>query len=184
MPYEVEIKFAEPDLADLRDRLTRLGAQKREIREQEDRYFNHPGRDFARTDEALRIRQDGSNTEITYKGPKVDANTKTRVEIEIALAEGASREQMADILVSLGFRPVLAVKKRREIWHCPRDQRDVEIALDEVSGLGHFVELETAADETTLPAARETLESLAAELGLSRRERRSYLEMLLAGGSE
>ena len=54
-----------------------------------------------------------------------------------------------------------------------------EIAIDEVDDLGSFVELEIIADEKQLEQCRECLSSLAKELGLSRPERRSYLELLL-----
>ena len=52
-------------------------------------------------------------------------------------------------------------------------------ALDEVDGLGTFVELELSADEASLDEARRTIVSLANELDLGPSERRSYLEMLL-----
>jgi adenylate cyclase class 2 len=51
--------------------------------------------------------------------------------------------------------------------------------LDEVEGLGAFVELELAADESGLEEAKSRIASLALELGLSDSERRSYLELLL-----
>jgi adenylate cyclase class IV len=55
----------------------------------------------------------------------------------------------------------------------------VEICLDEVEGLGCFVELEIQAAANQLEAARAVLLKSATELGLTRSERRSYLEMLL-----
>jgi adenylate cyclase class IV len=60
-----------------------------------------------------------------------------------------------------------------------RGEWSVEVAVDEVDRLGSFVELEVLASEKTLDAARACVVSLAAELGLSVSERRSYLEMLL-----
>ena len=44
-----------------------------------------PCRDFAQTDEALRIRTVGDTSFVTYKGPKLDATTKTRRELELPL---------------------------------------------------------------------------------------------------
>ena len=74
---------------------------------QRDRYFNHPSRDFAQTDEALRIRTQGRETRITYKGPIVDSQTKTRREIEIPVgAHDGDDEKLAQVLVLLGFREV------------------------------------------------------------------------------
>ena len=47
--------------------------------------------------------------------------------------------------------------------------------------LGSFVELEMVVDENRLDDARTLVASLASDLGLSLGERRSYLELLLAG---
>ena len=59
-----------------------LAARFHDPAEQVDRYFAHPCRDFARTDEALRLRRDGDDVAITWKGPRIDAATKTRRESE------------------------------------------------------------------------------------------------------
>jgi adenylate cyclase class 2 len=57
--------------------------------------------------------------------------------------------------------------------------RRVEGALDDVEGVGTFVELELRADEKSVDEARRAIATLAAELDLGPSERRSYLEMLL-----
>jgi predicted adenylyl cyclase CyaB len=59
----------------------------------------------------------------------------------------------------------------------------LEVCLDEVEGLGKFVELEIQAPEERLDTARAVLLQCAAELELSPSERRSYLELLLGGSS-
>ena len=69
-----------------------------------DRYFNHPARDFAETDEALRIRRIGPVNRITYKGPRVDTVTKTRQELELPLVEGEkSAADWITLLEKLGI---------------------------------------------------------------------------------
>ena len=57
--------------------------------------------------------------------------------------------------------------------------RHIEIALDEVARVGLFVEIELVTHEEDADGAREAIKSLADQLGLTRSERRSYLEMLL-----
>ena len=180
MRYEVERKFPIQDPVSLASRLTSLGATRRDMVEQIDRYFNHPARDFAVTDEAVRIRSVGAHNVITYKGPKVDATTKTRRELELPIAPGEEGARaFCELLTTLGFRRVAEVRKRRERFDlCWRD-RVFEAALDEVDGLGQFAELETSADEGSLSDARETLAALALELQLANDERRSYLQLLL-----
>ena len=86
---EVEMKYAEADFRAVRAGLALWKARPQRSRRETDRYFNAPDRDFARTDEALRLRQAGRLNILTYKGPKLDALSKTRSEIEAPLAEGS-----------------------------------------------------------------------------------------------
>lgn len=176
---EVELKFRCEDPRRLEAALSRLGAWRAEEVRQVDQYFNHPQRDFAQTDEAVRIRDTNGQTSLTYKGPLVDRESKTRREIELDLAGEQSREKLGEWLLAVGFRPVLQVEKTRQAWTLSRGGRSVEIAIDLVTGLGQFVELETVAPETDLAPARQLLHELAAELGLTHGERRGYLTMLL-----
>jgi adenylate cyclase class 2 len=144
-----------------------------------DHYFNAPDRDFAKTDEALRIRRIGPNNRVTYKGPKRDAHTKTRTEIEVPLADGeGTAEDFSRLLVKLGYRPVAVVRKVRRTFHLTRDGFDLAVTLDQVHDVGPFAELEIGVEEDQLDSARTTLLRVAAELGLRNSERRSYLEML------
>ena len=87
--YEVEQKYPLADVAPVEAALARLGATWHATVEQVDRYFNHPCRDFAATDEALRLRRTGAALAITWKGPRLDATAKTRRELELPLAEAA-----------------------------------------------------------------------------------------------
>jgi adenylate cyclase class 2 len=178
--YEVELKFAVPDPAAVIARLAELGTAAAAAVEQSDRYFDHPSREFARTDEAFRVRSVGSRNFITYKGPVLDSQTKTRREIETPFAEGSAMAgQMAETLTALGFRYVREVRKTRVAHHLRWHDRDFEIAVDRVDGLGSFIEIETQADESDRHAARDAVLALAAELGLAQPERRSYLRLLL-----
>jgi adenylate cyclase class 2 len=182
MKYEVEQKFPIADAAAIERKLTELGGVFESPVEQVDRYFGHPARDFARTDEALRIRRSGEQNRITYKGPKIDAATKTRREIELPLAPGEqAAEDFSSLLEALGFRRVAEVRKRRRIAGLAWNGCEVEAALDEVEHVGQFLELELSADDQGLDAAKACLASLAEELGLESSERRSYLELLLNG---
>jgi len=184
MQWEVEQKFRLSDVQKVAAKLTELGVRFTEASQQTDRYFNHPARDFAKTDEALRLRQVGEENFITYKGPKIDPDTKTRRELELPLPHGKHiPEQFAELLAALGFRPVAIVQKKRRRGELLWEGHDVEVALDEVEGLGSFVELEITADDLTLDAAKSALKALSRRLGLGPSERRSYLELLLAGKS-
>ncbi len=180
MKYEVEQKFPVREVAPIEAALRECGAVFRQPIVQVDTYFAHPARDFAQTDEALRIRRVGDSCFVTYKGPKIDARTKTRREIELPLAGGEDAgDRFAELLIALGFRRVADVRKRRRAVQLQWNDRSVEVALDDVDHVGSFVELEIIADEDGLEPATATLASLASRLGLSGGERRSYLELLL-----
>ncbi len=178
---EIEVKCPVSEFAEVERRLSAWGARADPPRQDADQYFNAPDRDFARTDEAFRLRRIGQTNRVTYKGPKREAQTKTRTELEVALADGdEAAETFRQIVIHLGFRPVAVVRKLRQCFHLQRDGFEVEITLDEVADLGRFVEAEIVAAEDKLPAAREALFRLLADLDLHTTERRSYLEMLLA----
>lgn len=181
MKYEVERKYWIDDEPALVQVVAALGGVFGPPELQADTYYAHPARDFAKTDEALRIRRIGTVARITYKGPKIDSVSKTRQEIEIDLSGGADgARQHAALLEALGFRAVAEVTKHRRKAELAWQGHDVEIALDVIESLGRFVELEIAADDAGLAAAQRCLASLAERLSLHRDERRSYLELLLA----
>ena len=182
--YEVELKFPVADTAPLVEQLSALAARFREPIEQVDRYFAHPVRNFAKTDEALRLRRVADTVAVTWKGPRVDAATKIRREIELGVLSCGPTGQATiaawtELLEALGFREVLEVAKTRRparvLWH----GSEVEVAIDSVVGLGDFAELEIVAREGEVPLAQDCVESLAREVGLAQPEPASYLELLL-----
>jgi len=182
MKYEVEQKFPVADVAALKARLVALEATVSGRRGEIDRYYAHPARDFAVTDEALRIRRTDRANYITYKGPKVDTTTKTRREIELPL--GPHEGDVAaweGLLEALGFTPVAEVAKRRRKAIVPWQGRRIEASLDDVVELGTFVELEIVTEEADVESAKAAIASLAEHLELSGSERKSYLELLLEG---
>jgi adenylate cyclase class 2 len=178
--YEVELKFPLTDPVSFRRRLAACGARPGPTIEQSDLYFNHPIRDFGQTDEAFRVRVSDGRGFVTYKGPLVDPQTKTRREIEVPLGSDDGAGKFAEILKLLGFRAVREVKKRREQHHLTWQGRDFEVVIDEVVDLGVFAEFETLADEVGRPAATNAILALVSHFQLPSPERRSYLALLLA----
>jgi adenylate cyclase class 2 len=187
MQYEVEQKFRLGDQAEsILARILELGATEIGEVQQADHYFNHPVRDFATTDEALRIRSVGDKNWLTWKGPKIDQITKTRREIEPALGDGSkTADEISEVLTILGFQSVAVVRKSRKQFELVRNGLRFEFALDRVDGVGEFLEIELLADQDQLTAAQQALKSLSDEIGLSDTsvERKSYLGMLLDGNS-
>jgi adenylate cyclase class 2 len=182
MNYEVEQKHRIDDVAALIAKLEKRGVKLGSPVAQVDQYFAHPARDFATTDEALRIRMASGKSFVTYKGPKLDSTTKTRRELELPLAAtDASGRQLNELLQALGFKTVAIVRKIRRPFLIQHGGREVEGAMDDVEGVGTFAEIELQADDASLDEARKIVLTLADELKLGPQERRSYLEILLEG---
>ena len=180
MTYEVELKFHLTDVAAARSQLEALGAVRGSTQVQCDQYLAHPVRDFAATDEALRIRSIGDENRVTYKGPVIDKATKTRHESELTFQSGtAAAEQFAQIWEQLGFRRVRLVRKTRQLYALQWHNRDLEICLDTVDDLGEFLEIETIASAADKTAAQQAILSLASHLQLTAPEQKSYLQLLL-----
>jgi len=185
MHLEVELKFRVAEPTRLESAFAGLGIVWGESVEQVDLYWAHPARDFAQTDEALRVRTVGEQNWITYKGPKLDVATKTRRELELPLGMGKGTfTAWRELLAALGFQPVAEVRKQRRLGSLAWQGREVEVAFDMLAGLGTFVELELSADEASVDAVRASLLELAAKLGLTDGVRTSYLELLLAKQTE
>ncbi len=175
---EVEVKAHAPqNKGALEEKLVEIGARRVGEEFQEDVYFNAPHRDFAQTDEALRIRKvtDESSEKIfiTYKGAKMDEVSKTRKEVEVGVEDSY---KVADIFKSLSFRPVATVRKNRTIYTL----KDLVITLDEVQKVGSFVEIEKEIEEGE--DTKEALDEIFAtysKIGINDGfERRSYLELM------
>jgi adenylate cyclase class 2 len=181
MGYEVELKFRVPEPRSLLAWLDRHEAAPAEAVTQEDQYLSHPDRDFAATDEALRLRREGAIQAITYKGPKHGGPTKTREELEVPFAPGhQSFDDLLRVFERLGFRPLRLIRKSRRPFQLVYSGRAMTVALDDVGDLGTFAEVETLANnEADLPLAQAAVLALAAELGLKEVEPRSYLRMHL-----
>lgn len=175
---EVELKFPLTDPAAFRKRLLALGAVEKETVEQADAYYNHPSRDFAQTDEALRVRSVGDKAWVTYKGPKLGTAAKTRFELELPLA-AETADGWAEVLTRLGFQAVATVRKQRTPFDLERGGRGFELTIDEVEGVGVYAEVETLADDAAQEEAEQAVRGVARELGLATPEPRSYLECLL-----
>jgi predicted adenylyl cyclase CyaB len=129
----IEIKAKYPNLKRAEEIAVRLGAQFQWRRKQLDTYFKVPnGR--------LKLREvEGESTElIGYFRPDIDESKKSRYEI-VFLEHG---EELRRILcASLGV--VAVVSKTRTLYL----HANVRIHLDEVDGLGNFVEFEGVLEE-------------------------------------
>ena len=191
---EVEVKIQISDPKSLRDKLKHLEGIYKLSLIHEDIYYNMPTglRDFAKTDEALRIRSskeykkgEKPKTEkeicyLTYKGKKLDQISKSRHEIELRL-ENAN--YMKEILANLGFREIITVKKERELYEFEHMGNKIEALIDYLPVLNsYFLEVElTAQSNEELSEKRDQLFHFLTELGYTQKDSitESYLELII-----
>ena len=180
--YEVEQKHRVRMSAVLVARLAERGVELENAIEQSDQYFAHPCRDFAKTDEALRIRVVGDKSFVTYKGPKLDKTTKTRHEIELPLDagdhDGAQFGVAARVagLQAGGRRSQAAADVSNSL---SRGERSKGRSMSS-STLVSFVELELMAERVGIGCGEANhCDARDRSAILAPSERRSYLEMLL-----
>ena len=192
--YEVEIKVRIQDLEELRDIIRFNGGSYKISLLHEDTYFNMPKelRDFKNTDEAIRLRKSEefdkndddillkSKCYLTYKGKKVDSNTKTRQEIEVKVD---NFDNMKEILKVLGFQEVLTIQKERELFDLLYQDEKIEILLDYIPLLHqYFMELEmVVSSPQEIDDARGILFKLLERFNINKDDsiRKSYLELIV-----
>ena len=171
---EVEIKLKIENVDDVMKKLKNfefLGERK-----EEDTYYNYIEnngccRDFARTDEAIRVRKSDGVCILTYKGPRVGKGEfKAREEVEV---EVSSCDAIVKILQKLCLKPVITITKHRRYWR----RGDVTVTLDYVEGLGWFLEIEVIGE---ISKASELISKIREEIAPDSPEvKETYLEMLL-----
>lgn len=178
---EVEIKLPAADLNEIKRTLLDSGFKEISFTEERDTYFdNHQGVIRA-NDEALRVRETKDyrtgkiQAQINFKGKKLDTSTMTREELETGVEDG---EICRKILRALGYIPAApeVVKERIMLRREP-----VTACLDNVHGLGEFLELEILADgESEKDIALRQIENILNSLGyqIADTVRKSYLSML------
>lgn len=154
----IELKSKCSDLARARDAALRLGAQEAGLLEQTDTYFHcKTGR--------LKLRETaGRRAElIAYSRPDDAAARASEYHLAPVEEPGPLKRGLA---AALGVRVVVVKRRQLLIWH------NVRIHLDDVEGLGSFVEFEAVMDPGEDEATSHArLTTLAAALALRERDR-------------
>jgi homotetrameric cytidine deaminase len=173
----VELKARDPDPARTLKRALALGADDRGEIRQRDTYFSR-----ARGRLKLREQETGGSPLwdelIEYsRADTTDARTSTYRRVPVA--DAAPLREALDA----AYGTLVTVTKRRRLllW------QGVRIHLDEVEGLGSYLELEGVAEpDSDLSAERESVERLRAELGIEDENLigASYSDLLLGAAGE
>lgn len=143
---EIKLRFDSPAAA--RRAVDAIGAAAWAPRRlQEDSLFDTEDGALRQKRSLLRLRRDGADSRLTFKGPVQPGPMKVREELETDVGNGAL---VRLVFERLGFRAWFRYQKYRE----EHRKDDLVIAIDETP-IGTFVELE--GDEAAIAAAAEAL---------------------------
>jgi adenylate cyclase, class 2 len=166
----IEVKARCDSFERIEARLTELGAGLAGVFEQSDTYFRVPrGR--------LKLRESGPDEGqlIHYERPDTQGPKRSDYQVAHTTDPAAMRAVLAALLGTW-----LEVVKRRQIWLW----ENVRIHLDEVRGLGRFVELEAVTEDQGVETSRTRVEYLMEALALRPNELipGSYSDLVDAAG--
>jgi adenylate cyclase class 2 len=152
MAKEIEAKMKVVDLDSVRRRLVELIAQREGLELETNIFFDAPDFSLRAAGKGLRIRVavaagGKQHCTMTFKGPLLAGELKTREEIEFGLDDARAAQQL---LEGLGFVTTLTFEKRRETWR----YGDCKVELDLLPYLGTFVEIEGPGEEQVMEARR------------------------------
>ncbi|MBW2963851.1 class IV adenylate cyclase [Candidatus Woesearchaeota archaeon] len=163
---EIEKKFelSEASFRQIKDRLAKF-AEFRKSSHQVDEYFTPHHRDFLDYDfpfEWLRIGLRDTKTILNYKHfyPENSTPFSHCDEFETEISDP---ERLKKIFAAIDMRPLITVDKQREVFIV---DDELEVVLDNVKGLGYFMEIETLKDFGSIEAGTQAIFDMARRLGL------------------
>ena len=138
---EVELKFLDIDVKEIKQKLESLGAELKYDTIIESYPFLRKG--FSRSDSSLkglRVRKINNDVIITYKGPKIDSKMTVREEIEIRVD---SYERALLLIERLGFERGEVFRKHR--FHY--EFGEVHFEIDTLDNVLSYLEIETKSED-------------------------------------
>lgn len=167
---EVERKRKLEDREKLIERLQLLGFYAGKTVLETDVYYSRGDVDYMKTVECLRVRRKDDNfAEITYKPPTIPAGQFSngiiaKKESNVRLANIDQVEQAEILLKNIGMIELARVIKKRTSFNASH-YPDVTVALDDVHGVGCFVETEILTENSE--QAGHYLKSVEEVIGVS-----------------
>ena len=147
--------------------LRRMGAERLASTRQIDDYYNAESADFGLTGEIFRVRNEGSSTMLTYKGPTVSSFAVDRPRFEFEIDP-----EVADALSSV-YKKTSRVEKTRTLYRYKGLVFSIDTDVMNGSvGLGNFLEVRFRMDGSDGDAAKELLGKL--DIDESKAVRKSY----------
>ena len=124
--------------------------------EETDTYFTDKDKEFVRTRTCLRIRRIDSNyMELTYKAKSSqDTERYGKKEVNIQI-KPTDYEDLVTLLSGLGYIKYVEFTKYRKVYSKKDNNVEYNIMLDNIKGIGDFVEFEIITHEDVSNSERE-----------------------------
>ena len=154
MKHEIEVKAKVQDFDALISKLKEIGCVLSMPIIQDDYIFNQKGvdkKDHSHNTPVLRIRK--QNNKIIFTVKKNRSGELDCIEKEIEVSDESILKEIIELL---GFEKTIEVHKKRR----KGNYHDYEICLDEVEGLGSFIEVEKLSDEDGKKVQKELFDFL------------------------
>ncbi len=162
---EIEIKAVLKDRTAIVEKLTSLGCVLSAVIQQNDVvYVENTGslEIFLSNKIFLRIRVNNESEVIFTAKKRMGALVAIEHEVHVD-----SREEIEQMLYLMGYKKALAIRKTRYTTH----YRDCEICIDEVEGLGAFIEMEKLSKDGNPEEIQEELFKFFESIGIRRENR-------------
>lgn len=163
MKKEIEVKAKVKDFKSIKTQLEKLGCSFGEPVVQHDEIFLRKGIAFSEHklgDPVLRIRQAKDKVFFTLK--KSQSFELDKIEKEVIVNDA---DEMRELIDHIDFHKVMEVHKTRVKTH----YKDMEICLDEIDGLGSFIELEKITDQDATIVQKDLFDFLST-LGIAEKD--------------
>lgn len=156
---ECKIKLEGKDINEVRRQIKKIAKYVKKQTKKDDyyslEYFNYPVK-------SLRIRDMGKIREVNFKRRKSylgGVHAKTEVQFNVSDVKG-----FYNLIEDFGFRKWLHKEKTTELY---KTKDGVNIELNNVKGLGWFIEIEVLCPEKEVGLARKKVVSVRERLGFS-----------------
>ncbi len=162
---EIEVKARIKNKDEILENLKKIGCVFEDVRKQVDVVYVEKVGDlktFLSNKIFLRIRESNGKFIFTLKSNGENSLTKIEHETEVI-----SKEGIEGILETLNYVPAVTTKKTRYITH----YNNFEICVDNVEGLGDFIEVETITNEGDAEPIQDEMFSFLESLGVKKEDR-------------
>lgn len=159
---EVELKFPLYNHEELIKQLNSIAESKMKEDYQRDTYYIPPHKNFLEKkpiSEWLRIRETKNKSTVNYKNwhNSEDKKAVSCDEFETSLKDAAV---LKNIFKNLDFKEIIVVEKNRKTWM----YKNAKISVDNVAGLGYFIEIEAKENFSDINEAKKHIHSILSEL--------------------